>query len=134
MTETEIMEPWETFNIDFTNPCYLCKHPSEKPNRNKKIKCNAEECEWLKVWMALRKALYEINRKNAENEHLKSNNRVLQHLLEKSWQRTDQLDKLNKTVKAEAIKDFAEKVQAEFEHECVRKRIWQIAKEMGVEL
>lgn len=35
---------------------------------------------------------------------------------------------------ADGVRDFAEKVQAEFEHECVRSRIGQIAKEMGVEL
>ena len=52
-----------------------------------------------------------IERQNAEIEHLKSNNRVLQHLLEKSWQRTDQLGELNETVKAEAIKEFAERVK-----------------------
>lgn len=66
----EIEKPWETFNIDFTNPCYLCKHPLEMPNRKKNFKCNSEECEWLKVWSALRKALYEIDIKNAEIERV----------------------------------------------------------------
>lgn len=36
-------------NIEFSNPCYLCKHPDERPKRNK-YKCSIDECDYLKCY------------------------------------------------------------------------------------
>ena len=37
---------------EFCYPCYLCKHPEERPIRNKQ-KCSMEECDYLKCYEAL---------------------------------------------------------------------------------
>lgn len=39
-------------NIEFCSPCYLCKHPEERPIRNKQ-KCSMAECDYLKCYEAL---------------------------------------------------------------------------------
>ena len=39
-------------NLEFCSPCYLCKHPEEKPKRNKQ-KCSMEECDYLRCYEAL---------------------------------------------------------------------------------
>lgn len=36
-------------NLEFCSPCYLCKHPNERPIRNKQ-KCNASECDYLRCY------------------------------------------------------------------------------------
>jgi hypothetical protein len=36
-------------NPEFASPCYLCKHPEERPIRNKQ-KCNASECDYLRCY------------------------------------------------------------------------------------
>lgn len=126
------MKPWETFNIDFTNPCYLCKHHSEKPNRKKNFKCNREECEWLQVWAALQKALYEINIKNAEIERLRENTRII--MPARSQGKTQFLAKKYNAVRAEAIKEVFQAIDfmcidtfGNFNH----KAFINLKKEMG---
>ena len=39
-------------NIEFCSPCYLCKHPDERPKRNK-YKCSMDECDYLKCYEKL---------------------------------------------------------------------------------
>lgn len=41
-------------NLEFCSPCYLCKHPEERPKRNEQ-KCSMEECDYLKCYEALAK-------------------------------------------------------------------------------
>ncbi len=36
-------------NLEFVSPCYLCKHPEERPVRNKH-KCSATECDYLRCY------------------------------------------------------------------------------------
>lgn len=36
-------------NLEFCSPCYLCKHPNERPIRNKQ-KCSASECDYLRCY------------------------------------------------------------------------------------
>ena len=151
MTESEIKKAWENFNIDYINPCYLCKHPSEMPNRKKNIKCNREECEWLKIWMALQKAEAEIDRLTAIEEAHREQNGELRTAVERlnfeNLQMIASIKGLEERAKAEAIKEFAEraekriceKVSAPIPSEsyivekCIEV-VYQIAKEMGVEL
>ena len=65
-----IMTDKKLTDSEIVNPCYLCKHPNEKPNRRKHYKCNNEECEWLKCWARVKELEEEINRLQAENEKL----------------------------------------------------------------
>jgi len=36
-------------NLEFASPCYLCKHPEERPVRNKH-KCSATDCDYLRCY------------------------------------------------------------------------------------
>ena len=112
---------------EILNPCYLCKHPNEKPNRRKHYKCNNEECEWLKCWARVKEWEKEINRLQAENERLKKdakNKRLMilqlqqsnKYLKEHYFQYKDYYFKYKeelKTAKAEAYKEFAERLKKE---------------------
>jgi hypothetical protein len=79
-----------------------------------------------------------INRKNAEIEKLQAVIEAIDNDINPLPFETD-FDKAIKTARAEAIKEFAERVKAELGDDygwldCSSDHFYQIAKEMGVEL
>ena len=77
-----------------------------------------------------------INRKNAEIEELQIKNEHLAVFLAEAYK---EIEDKEITARAEAIKEFTERVKAEFIYgwesiDCSVDDLYQIAKEMGVEL
>ena len=147
MTESEIMKALECCSTGLAKDCAICPHESN---------CLKVSLEGL--------ALDLINRKNAENEDLQKQISIFKKLLDKAeakihmYKHYDEErdirlhSRLTETARAEAIKEFAERVKTEFEDSkykvndtfyartcntvvdsCIEV-IDQIAKEMGVEL
>jgi FtsZ-binding cell division protein ZapB len=65
-------------------------------------------CEHLKKYAEMEDT---ISRQRAEIERLKCDNSNIHRLFSDACKRVDELDKLNETVKAEAIKEFAERLK-----------------------
>ena len=78
-----------------------------------------------------------INHYEAEIERLKCDNSNIHRLFSDACKRVDELDKLNETVKAEAIKEFAERLEQSLERQYnaygrlyVLRHIEKLVKEM----
>ena len=112
LTESEIMKALECCSTGLAEDCAECPHESN---------CLKVSLEGL--------ALDLINRKNAEIERLEKAIEVQEIMLGNQ-------DRAIKKAKAEAIKEFAERVKDLFpeEDKITRNVIDDLAKEMGVEL
>lgn len=134
MTEAEIMKALVQRALPSEINCIHGRYEEACGIYCTKKRQNAEYCHDCKehsldYYGRLSKSIFDLlNRKNAKIEKVRTELDRLTIYFDEA------VEAKLKTARAEAIKDFAEKVQAEFEHECVRSRIWQIAKEMGVEL
>lgn len=99
MTDNEIIKALDCFS----GKEIYCKNCAYRDNSNMGI-CRRN---------AAKDTIDLIYRQKAEIERLKCDNSNIHRLFSDACKRVDELDKLNETVKAEAIKDFVKKFKKE---------------------